>query len=144
MGKHYLEQRFLQNQGLGGFGKRGSEGCYLQLSIIGKIRLPSSEYRSSLRLVVNLQDNVKAMQSEAYARKVKISNLQQMAETLVYVQEHGYGRRRRSGCSTGSNPKEDLETSVSQAEVFSSQMKTLNAQIHYTQANIMLPKSTYR
>ena len=44
---------------------------------------------SNLRLVVNLQDCVKAQQSRAYAQKVKISNLQQMANTIVYVQQHG-------------------------------------------------------
>ena len=37
--------------------------------------------------------NVKAMQNEAYARNVKISNLQQMANTLIYIQEHGYDTR---------------------------------------------------
>ena len=35
--------------------------------------------KSNLRLVVNLQDCVKAQQSYAYAQKVKISNLQKMA-----------------------------------------------------------------
>ena len=47
---------------------------------------------SNLRLVVNLQDCVKAQQSRAYAQKVKISNLQQMANTIVYVQQHEIGR----------------------------------------------------
>lgn len=37
--------------------------------------------KSNLRLVVNLQDCVKAQQNRAYAQKVKISNLQQMANT---------------------------------------------------------------
>ena len=46
--------------------------------------------KSNLRLVVNLQNCVKAQQSRAYAQKVKISNLQQMANTIVYVQQHGY------------------------------------------------------
>lgn len=35
--------------------------------------------QSHLRLVVDLQTNVKAMQSPAYAHRVKITNLQQMA-----------------------------------------------------------------
>lgn len=39
--------------------------------------------KSELRLVTDLQKNVKAMQNQAYARKVKIGNLQQMANTLV-------------------------------------------------------------
>lgn len=49
--------------------------------------------RSDLRLVVDLQNNVKASQSRAYAQKVKISNLQQMAKTIAYVQEHHYDTR---------------------------------------------------
>ena len=44
--------------------------------------------KSDLRLVVDLQTCVKAQQSRAYAQKVKISNLQQMARTVAYVQEH--------------------------------------------------------
>lgn len=44
-------------------------------------------YGTKLRPVVNLQTNVKAMQSESYARKVKITNLQQMANTLIYILE---------------------------------------------------------
>lgn len=98
-------------------------------------------YRSSLRLVVNLQENVKAIQSEAYARKVKISNLQQMAETLVYVQEHGYDRREEV-LTALEQSKKDLETSVWQLEVFSSQMKTLNSQIRYT-GQYYASKNTY-
>ena len=46
--------------------------------------------KSDLRLVIDLQTCVKAQQSRAYAQKVKISNLQQMARTIAYVQEHGY------------------------------------------------------
>lgn len=30
------------------------------------------------------------MQSPGYAHRVKISNLQEMANTIIYVQEHGY------------------------------------------------------
>ena len=36
--------------------------------------------RSNLRLVTDLQTCVKAQQSQAYAHKVKLSNLKQMAE----------------------------------------------------------------
>lgn len=49
--------------------------------------------RSHLRLVVDLQTNIKAQQNAAYARKVKLSNLKEMARTVVYVQEHGYDTR---------------------------------------------------
>ena len=57
--------------------------------------------KSDLRLVINLQDCVKAQQSNAYANKVKISNLKEMARTVAYIQEHGY------------DTKESLENSFS-------------------------------
>ena len=91
-GMEHLEKRFLQM-------KKGSSQNTEQLHIIlsraitTKIQLLSFYYRTHLRLVVDLQTNVKAMQSEAYARKVKITNLQQMANTLIYIQEHGYDTR---------------------------------------------------
>ncbi|MCD8005867.1 MAG: relaxase/mobilization nuclease domain-containing protein [Oscillospiraceae bacterium] len=49
--------------------------------------------KTDLRLVIDLQDNVKAQQSRAYAQKVKLTNLKQMANTIVYVQQNGYDTR---------------------------------------------------
>lgn len=46
--------------------------------------------RTKLRLVVDLQTNIKAQMSEAYAQKVKITNLKEMARTVVFLQEYGY------------------------------------------------------
>ena len=46
--------------------------------------------RTKLRLVVNLQTNIKAQMSEAYTQKVKITNLKIMAHTVVFLQEYGY------------------------------------------------------
>lgn len=46
---------------------------------------------SPLRLVVDLERNIKAMQSPAYARKVRLTNLQQMAKTIAFLQENGIG-----------------------------------------------------
>ena len=47
-------------------------------------------FRTKLRLVVDLQNCAKAQISRGYARKVKLTNLQQMAQTICYIQEHGY------------------------------------------------------
>ena len=63
---------------------------YLEQTFLRKDPLAILYIRSHLRLVVNLQTNVKAMQSPAYAHRVKLSNLQQMANTIIYVQEHGF------------------------------------------------------
>lgn len=46
---------------------------------------------SDLRLVVDIQNCVKAQQSRAYARKVEIANLQQMAKSVAYLQTHKIG-----------------------------------------------------
>lgn len=50
-------------------------------------------FRTKLRLVVDLQSCVKAQASRAYARKVRLTNLQQMAMAICYVQEHGFDSR---------------------------------------------------
>lgn len=46
---------------------------------------------SNLRLMVDLQTCVKAQQSRAYARKVALSNLQKMAQTVAWIQENNIG-----------------------------------------------------
>ena len=139
--KAYLEQRFLQNQVSSVSGKEVQKPASANKDY-RKDPLAIFHYRSSLRLVVNLQENVKAMQSEAYARKVKISNLQQMAETLIYVQEHGYGHREEVTAAL-EHSRKDLEISIAQSKECSSQMKTLNSQIHYT-GQYYASKNTYR
>ena len=88
-------------------------------------------YRTQLRLVVDLQANVKAMQSEAYAQKVKITNLQQMANTLIYIQEHGYDTRKDLSAVT-SEAQEKLTEAYGKKQELTEKMKVLNSQIHYT------------
>ena len=63
---------------------------HLEQTFLRKDPLAILYVRSHLRLVVNLQTNVKAMQSPAYAHRVKLFNLKQMANTIIYVQEHGF------------------------------------------------------
>lgn len=54
------------------------------------ISTPFIFIKSDLRLVIDLQTCIKAQQSGAYAQKVKLTNLKQMAQTVAYIQEHGY------------------------------------------------------
>lgn len=87
--------------------------------------------KSDLRLVIDLQTCIKAQQSEAYAQKVKLTNLKQMAQTVAYIQEHGY------------DSLEDFHTALDQASDQTSaarkslkdteqQLKDVNEQIHFT------------
>lgn len=98
--------------------------------------------KSDLRLVTNLQDCVKAQQNAAYANKVKLSNLKEMAKTVAYIQERGYDTR------------DSLEDSFSEVKNLASssrkvlkdtedKLRILNEQIHYT-SQYLANKSVYR
>ena len=97
--------------------------------------------KSDLQLVTDLQHCIKAQQSQAYAQKVKLSNLKMMAQTVAYVQEHGF------------QSKEDLDTALSNASAQSTDarntlkstedaLKNINEQIHYT-GQYLANKSIY-
>lgn len=45
----------------------------------------------SIRLIVDIEANIKAQQNRFYAHKVKVGNLQQMSKTLAFLQENGIG-----------------------------------------------------
>lgn len=49
------------------------------------------QYQSKIRLIVDIEANIKAQQNRFYAQKVKIGNLQQMSRTLTFLQENGIG-----------------------------------------------------
>ena len=86
--------------------------------------------KSDLRLVIDLQTCVKAQQSRAYAQKVKISNLQQMARTVAYVQKHGYDSYEKL-----SETAEAIYTKMAKArgdaKLTESKLRKTNEQIHY-------------
>ena len=87
--------------------------------------------RSHLRLVVDLQTNIKAQQSAAYARKVKISNLKEMARTVVYVQAHGYDTREDL-LRFQAEVSGKLDAASSLLREAEAKLKEINEQIHYT------------
>lgn len=97
--------------------------------------------KSDLRLVVDLQHCVKAQQSDAYARRVKLSNLQQMAKTVAYVQEHGYDTQE--DLLTAFSEVQEQTTEIRKAlRSTEQQLKEVNEQIHYT-GQYLANKSVY-
>ena len=58
-----------------------------------KVFSQSSSPRSkpSVQLITDLETCIKAQESRAYAQKVKVSNLQKMADTLSFLQNNGIG-----------------------------------------------------
>ena len=101
---------------------------HLEQTFLRKDPLTILYVRSHLRLVVNLQTNVKAMQSPTYAHRVKLSNLQQMANTIIYVQEHGFDTQSDLK-NTLLASKQELKEMQTQFTQHRSDLRILNDQI---------------
>ena len=95
------------------------------------IPVPFIFIKSDLRLVIDLQTCIKAQQSEAYAQKVKLSNLKQMAQTVAYIQEHGYDSLEdfHTALDQASDQVSAARKSLKDTE---QQLKDVNEQIHFT------------
>lgn len=97
--------------------------------------------KSDLRLVTDLQHCIKAQQSQAYAQKVKLSNLKMMAQTVAYVQEHGFQSKADldAALSEASAQSTDARNTLKSTE---NTLKNVNEQIHYT-GQYLANKSIY-
>ena len=98
--------------------------------------------RSDLRLVTDLQTCVKAQQSAAYANKVKLSNLKEMAKTVAYIQEHGYDTRDFLEDSF-TEIKNHASGSRKDLKSVEDKLRKVNEQIHYT-GQYLANKSVYQ
>ena len=87
--------------------------------------------KSDLRLVIDLQTCIKAQQSEAYAQKVKLTNLKQMAQTVAYIQEHGYDTRADFNAAL-TNAENQTSLARKKMKDTEQQLKNVNEQIHFT------------
>lgn len=96
-----------------------------------QIPVPFIFIKSDLRLVIDLQTCIKAQQSEAYAQKVKLTNLKQMAQTVAYIQEHGYDTRADFNAALTDA---ENQTSLARKKMKDTeqQLKNVNEQIHFT------------
>ena len=96
-----------------------------------QIPVPFIFIKSDLRLVIDLQTCIKAQQSEAYAQKVKLTNLKQMAQTVAYIQEHGYDTRADFNVALTDA---ENQTSLARKKMKDTeqQLKSVNEQIHFT------------
>ena len=111
------------------------------LNIIGIQPFSILFIKSDLHLVVDLQKCVKARESAAYAQKVKLTNLQQMAKTVAYIQEHGYDTREELE-NTFSEIKNLAGSSRKTLKSIESRLTEINEQIHYT-GQYLCNKSVY-
>ena len=129
-GREYLEGLFVRNAKMLHASTEKSEEHFAEADYhINSMAVFYCHTQS--RLGKNLQMKVKAMQSEVYARNVKIGNLQQMANTLIYIQEHGYGTRQELEADM-EDARDNLRQAQKSVETLNAELKTLNSQIHYT------------
>ena len=96
-----------------------------------QISVPFIFIKSDLRLVIDLQTCIKAQQSEAYAQKVKLTNLKQMAQTVAYIQEHGYDTRADFNAAL-TNAESQSSLARKKMKDTEQQLKNVNEQIHFT------------
>ena len=114
-----------------------STDTFKNISGHDKNRIPAYDsvsilyFHSKLRLVTDLQGCIKAQQNQAYAQKVKIANLKRMAETLIYIEEHGYDTRE---ILENRIAEAKAETGLSRKSLKKTEerLKEVNEQIHYT------------
>ena len=96
-----------------------------------QISVPFIFIKSDLQLVIDLQTCIKAQQSEAYAQKVKLTNLKQMAQTVAYIQEHGYDTRADFNTAL-TNAESQTSLARKKMKDTEQQLKNVNEQIHFT------------
>lgn len=147
--KDYLLERFEENKKIATPGNQWADVKEtLKNPIASSGHSPADEkwnailfVKSDLRLVVDLQDCIKARENMAYAQKVKLSNLKEMAKTVAYIQEHGYDTREELD-KTFSDSKKHTNISRSELKTAEARLRSVNEQIHYT-GQYLANKSVY-
>lgn len=136
----YSAERNKKTPGTSGHTNRNagnSTDAFKNISRHDKNQIPAYDsvsilyFQSRLRLVTDLQGCIKAQQNQAYAQKVKIANLKRMAETLIYIEEHGYDTRE---ILENRLAEAKVETGLSRKSLKKTEerLKEVNEQIHYT------------
>lgn len=96
------------------------------------INLPAAiTQKSNLRLVTDLQTCVKAQANHYYARKVRISNLQKMADTVAYAQEHDFDSYNDVEKAHDEALRE-LRSTRKELDSKKEDLRDVNEQIHFT------------
>ena len=85
---------------------------------------------SEFRLVTDLQTNIKAQMSAAYAQKVKVTNLKEMARTVAFIQEQGIDSfdELRQKKSSMANAVSDAAEDFRKTE---GEIRLTNEMLHY-------------
>lgn len=99
-------------------------------------RRPASKTHTTVssdtpRLIVDLQNCIKAQENRFYAQKVKIGNLKEMAKTISYLQERGI-KSVDELHSILSDTNQQYNTAHDSLKSVQDRLKTVNKMIHYS------------
>lgn len=130
--KEIIPNRNIQNE---------NYSAHQQKSPVGTDTPTAPFEKSGLCLVTDLQHCLKAQQSKAYAGKVKLTNLQTMAKTLSYLQEHNYDTLEDVE-KKFAEVKELASSSRKELKTVERRLRQVNEQIHYT-GQYLARKSLY-
>ena len=119
-----------------------------------EIKLPPIlNVKSNLKLVVDLQTSVKkylqtsipvtgTASNTSYARRIRLSNLKKMADTVAFAQEHGYNSLDDVAAALSASLVE-LRQTRKQLDSIREDLRSVNERIHYT-GQYLATKNVYK
>lgn len=123
--KDFIENYFWNKQRNLNFQERSNAQAYGQAHSGKTVPRP----KSSIRLIVDLQNCEKAQQNRYYAQKVKVSNLKQMSQTIAFLQEHNIGTQEELDTLLSST-RDDQQAKHDALLATEKRLKTVNLLIH--------------
>ncbi|MCD8379149.1 MAG: relaxase/mobilization nuclease domain-containing protein [Lachnospiraceae bacterium] len=94
-------------------------------------RTKSPQAHQKIRLIVDLENNLKAQQNRFYAQKVKIGNLQQMAKSIAFLKENGIDTMEDLSALVSATSA-DYDARRTELQATEARLKTVNLQIKNT------------
>lgn len=91
----------------------------------------SYKQNNTPRLIIDLQNCIKAQQNRFYAQKVKVGNLKEMAKTVSYLQSHDINSLEELH-ATIDKQKSVYDSSHIELQAVENRLKTVNKMIRYT------------
>lgn len=99
-------------------------------------------HTASIRLIVDVEACIKAQQNRYYAQKVKVTNLQQMSKTLLFLQENGIGAQENLNKLLEAT-KQDVNQQLSDLKSVQNELNKANLLIRNT-GQYLANKSVYQ
>lgn len=115
--------------------------CYLKYQHDERHLKPLLDENGSMMLRSEFHMNGVNCNPDTFAQKVKISNLQQMAKTVAYIQENGFDTRENLQTTYDSITLQ-MHDARQKTKDTETQIKSVNEQIHYL-SQYLSTKSTY-